>query len=131
MTDMNDTSYVPTNNQNPVVETPLATADQFPQPTGNVVPPRVEGDEPVVTALVDEPVDHTEWDTEEGEAILQRIIEESDRVQVDGMAVFGLDLPEPTDEELRQVEQEYRQEYPTAEELTAPAPTPAPKGKKK
>jgi len=125
MTDMNDTSYVPTNNQNPVVETPLATADQFPQPTGNVVPPQVEGDEPVVTALVDEPVDHTEWDTEEGEAILQQIIEAGKRTGEQEMQVFGLDLPEPTDEELLEVEQQEQQEQQQA------APTPAPKGKKK
>lgn len=125
MTDMNDTSYVPTNNQNPVVETPLATADQFPQPTGNVVPPRVDGDEPVVTALVDEPVDHTEWDTEEGEAILQQIIEAGKKTGEQEMQVFGLDLPEPTDEELLEVEQQEQQEQQQA------APTPAPKGKKK
>jgi hypothetical protein len=43
--DMNDSSYVPTNNQAPVEETPLATADQFPHPPTLMDSPIMDDDE--------------------------------------------------------------------------------------
>jgi len=124
MSDMNDSSYVPTNNQQPVVETPLATEDQFPQPTSIPAPAR-DGEYVAPVGLVDEPVDYTEADTPDGEALLQQTIEEGKKTGEQKMQVFGLDVPEPTDEELRQVEEEAK----AMGDIPAPS-QPAPKAQK-